>query len=300
MRGPILKILTWTCLTLSMATVWAEEAATPDAAGNSPAASAAAPVTGDWKKQVIANLNLNQASFNNWAQGGTDMISWQAGLNARFEEDNPGINWLNTLKLQYGLTYLANQGTQISSDTIDLESTYSWKTWPQVNPYVSLSAQSQFGPGYNYASSPAVEISNFLDPGYFTESAGLKYTPSKVFYTRAGLGVKETVASQFQVPYTVDPSTGLPQSVLTQLGLSWVSELNLKLSDNSNFGSKLDTFWPGGALDHTVAEWDNLLSVSLNKIISLNVEGDFRYESKVYPGWQVKETLGIGFAYSLL
>jgi hypothetical protein len=42
------------------------------------------------------------------------------------------------------------------------------------------------------------------------------------------------------------------------------------------------------------------LSVSLNKIISVNLEYDFRYDPVVYLGWQTKETLGIGFAYSLL
>ncbi len=288
----------WTCLTLSITAAWAEDAVKPDADGNSPAA--AATPTSEWKKQIVASMNLNQAAFNSWAQGGTDMVSWAAALNARFEQDNSGINWLNTLKLQYGLTYLANQGTQISADTIDLESVYSWKTWPKINPYLSFSAQSQFGPGYNYSVSPAVEISNFMDPGYFTESAGLKYVPDTVFNTRLGLGLKETLANQFQVPYTVDPNTSQAQSLLIQLGLSWVSELNVKLLKETSFDSKLDTFWPGGSLDHTVVEWDNLLSVNLNKIISLNVENDYRYDSKIYNGLQIKETLGLGFAYSLL
>lgn len=287
-------------LALCGPTAWAQDATKADADTNTAVASAVVTVKDDWKKQVIASLNLNQASFSNWAQGGTDMVSWQAGLNTRFERDNPGINWLNILKLQYGLTYLANQGTQISADTIDMESTYSWKTWPQVNPYLSFSAQSQFGPGYNYSANPAVKISDFLDPGYFTESAGLKYSPATFFYTRVGLGIKETVANQFKVPYTVDPGTGAATGELTQLGLDWVSELNVKFLQNSNLDSKLDTFWPGGDLKLTVVEWDNLLSFTLNKLFSLNVENDFRYDSRVFDGIQIKETLGLGFNYSLL
>jgi len=284
---------------------WADDN-TPAADTSKTAVSPAAPVTAatpipdTWKTQVIASVNLNQASFNNWAQGGTDMISWQAALNARLENDNSGTNWLNALKLQYGLTYLADQGTQISADTIDLESVLSLKTWKEVNPYLSLSAQTQFGPGYNYSASPSIEISNFLDPGYFTESAGLKYAPATFFYTRAGMGLKETVASQFESTYTVNPATGAASSVLTQLGLSWVSELNVNLFTDSHFDSKLDTFWPGGSLNQTVAEWDNLLSFKLNKIMSLNMEDDFRYDPRVYNGIQIKETLGLGFAYSLL
>ena len=220
------------CLLLLSTAVWADDAKTADDAATPAATPGATATPGDWKKQVIASLNLNQASFSNWAQGGTNMVSGQADLNARFEEDNSGVNWLNTLKLQYGLTYLANQGTQVSADTIDLESTYSLKIWPQVNPYLSFTAQSQFGPGYNYSVSPSVEISNFLDPGYFTESAGLKYIPATFFYTRAGLGLKETVANQFKVPYTVDLNTGQATGELTQLGLDWVSELNVKFLEN--------------------------------------------------------------------
>jgi hypothetical protein len=296
-----IRFLALIALLLAGASARADDATTAAAATPvSTASPAATPVPNTWKKQIITNLTLNQASFSNWAQGGTDMISWQAGLDAHLENDNQAVNWANGLKLQYGLTYLANQGTQISSDTIDLESLFTLKVWKDLNPYLSLSAQSQFGPGYDYSSSPSVEVSNFLDPGYFTESAGVKYAPASIFYTRAGLGLKETVASQFEDTYTKNLATGTVSGELTQLGLDWVSELNVNLFSNSNFDSKLDTFWPGGSLDLTVAEWDNLLSFKLNKIISLNMEDDFRYDTRVYNGIQIKETLGLGFAYSLL
>jgi hypothetical protein len=42
------------------------------------------------------------------------------------------------------------------------------------------------------------------------------------------------------------------------------------------------------------------LSVGLSKVISLNVENDYRYDPVVYLGWQIKETLSLGFALSLL
>jgi hypothetical protein len=128
----------------------------------------------------------------------------------------------------------------------------------------------------------------------------LKFVPSDLFNTRLGFAVKETVADKFASIYTVNPDTGAIQSVLVETGLSWVSELNWKMSSNSTFNSKLDLFWNGKGLDRTVAEWDNLLSISLNKIISVNLEDDFRYQQIIYNGWQIKETLGVGFAFNLL
>jgi hypothetical protein len=281
---------------------WAEDTPAASSAPTSVVAAVTGPVSvvDIWNKQVVTNLTLNQGSFNNWQQGGANFIAWQAGFNGKLEKDNPSLNWLNTLKLGYGLTYMDGQGTRITTDTIDLESVLALKTWPQVNPYVSFSAQNQFDAGYNYSANPAVQISAFMDPGYFTESAGLKYTPDPVFNTRLGVGVKETVASQFESIYTVDPSTGQPVNVLTEVGLSWVSELNCKLSTTSNLASKLDMFWNGNNLNQTVVEWDNLLSVGVSKIVSLTLENDYRWDNRVYNGWQIKETAGLSVAYNLL
>ncbi len=276
-------------LFVGLSSAWAE-----DQGGAAVAISATPIAISEWKKEVTANLTLNQGAFDSWAQGGTNFVSWQAGLNARFEQDNSGINWLNSLKLQYGLTYDNLQGTHITSDAIDLESVYSWKTWQYVSPFISLSAQSQFGAGYNYSVVPTAQTSNFLDPGYFTESAGLKYSPDKVFNTRLGAALKETVADQFRSIYSQN------QNVLTQFGLSWVSELDLKLSDTSDFNSKLDSFWPGGNINMTVVEWDNLLTIGINKLLNFTMEDDFRYDPLVYNGVQIKELAGLGIGFSLL
>jgi len=264
--------------------------------------SSSEPVTivDSWKKQIVANLGLNQGAFDNWRQGGTNFVSWQAALNVKLEQDTTATNWANSLKLEYGMTYIDKQGTRKSADTINLESVYAWKTWPEINPFVSFAAKTQFDAGFDYSTSPATQTSGFLDPGYFTETAGLKYVPSPVFYTRLGFAVKETVASQFKALYTVNPDTGVPQSELTEMGASSVPELTLKFSPDTSFSSKLDMFWNGKALERTVVEWDNQLSVGLSKVISLNVENDYRYDPVVYLGWQIKETLSIGFALSLL
>jgi hypothetical protein len=280
-----MKKFLWILIFLGMASMTRAQTAT---------VTLAEPPADEWKNQVLANLTLNQGSFSNWVQGGINFISWQAGLNARFEKDNTGINWLNSVKLQYGLTYNNLQGTQVTSDTIDLESVYSWKTWQYINPYISLSVLNQFGGGYNYTTTPATQTSNFMDPGYFTESVGLKYSPDKVFNTRLGAALKETVASQFEAVYTQN------QNVLTQFGISWVSELHLKLSDSSAFDSKLDTFWPGGSINLTVAEWDNVLTIGINKLLNFTMEDDFRYDSVIYNGIQIKELAGLGVGFSLL
>ncbi|HEY5038099.1 MAG TPA: DUF3078 domain-containing protein, partial [bacterium] len=247
---------------LTASTLWADTAAQPstDEEVSFPSESATAPVTGldQWIKQVVFNLTLNQAQFSNWAAGGSNSLAWQTGLNANLTRDTAGINWANSAKLTYGLTSIQDQDTHISADLIDLESVLAWKTWPQIYPFVSVAALSQFGPGYDYTPTPAVQTSDFLDPGYFTEAVGLKYVPNSEFNTRLGLALKETVANQFASIYKAG----------TQLGLNWVTELNHSFTKTSIFSSKLDVFYPDQGGSHSVSQWNNTLTCKFTKIIN--------------------------------
>ncbi|HVM31704.1 MAG TPA: DUF3078 domain-containing protein [bacterium] len=272
---------------------WADEAALKAAASGAPAAAPVSAADG-WTQALLADLSLNQASFDDWKAGGTNYVSWQGDLHGKLERDNPDWDWLNTLHLAYGLTYLDGQGTRKSADTIDFSSVLAWKAAPPFQPYVSLALLSQFDTGFDYSVAPAVATSGFFDPGYLTESLGVKYAPDPVFDTRLGAAVRETFADRFAAAY----SDG--KSALVETGLNSVSDLNLKLSTDSTLISKLDLFWNGQGLDRTVADWQNSLTVHLGKVFALTAEYDFRYDPVVYLGWQSKETLGVGLDYSLL
>ncbi|HET9869177.1 MAG TPA: DUF3078 domain-containing protein [bacterium] len=286
----LLPILFWA----AAPAVWADDAALKALAAAP--ATVAAPVSAvdGWTQSLLADLSLNQASFDNWKAGGTNYVSWQGDLHGKLERDNPGWNWLNTLHLAYGLTYLDGQGTRKSADTMDFSSVLAWKAAPQWQPYVSLAFLSQFDTGFDYSTPSPTATSGFMDPGYLTESLGVKYAPDPVFDTRLGAAVREAFADRFAAAY----SDG--KGVLMETGLNSVSDLDLKLSTDSTLLSKLDLFWNGQGLDRTVADWQNGLTVHLGKIVALTAEYDLRYDPAVYLGWQVKETLGIGVDYSLL
>jgi len=289
-----MKILMTLSLVLLIAPLAAAAAEKPKAKAK--ASPTATPTPGEWKKQLVASLTLTQAAFDNWKQGGSNFVSWQAGLTGKFERDNDSVNWVNSVKMEYGLTYLGGQETRKSADNLELESVHSWKTWPMVFPFVSASAKTQFDAGFDYTQDPSPRTSSFLDPGYFTQSAGLKFVPDPIFNTRLGLALRETLASSHAALYGVDPAVG----VLLQVGLSSVSELDWKITETSSLTSKFELFWNGKALDRTVMQWDNLLSLGLNKVLSVNVELDLRMDPAAYPYWQVKETLGVGLAWTLL
>jgi hypothetical protein len=70
-----IRFLAVIALLLPAAFAWADDAtpvAAPAAAATPVATPSPAPtpVPNTWKKQVITSATLNQASFNNWKQGG--------------------------------------------------------------------------------------------------------------------------------------------------------------------------------------------------------------------------------------
>ena len=46
-----------------------------------------APPQYGWKNEIIGNLNLTQASFSNWEQGGENTLAWQVNLTTNFVLD---------------------------------------------------------------------------------------------------------------------------------------------------------------------------------------------------------------------
>ena len=94
-----------------------------------------------------------------------------------------------------------------SADEIRLETVLSLRKEVLVNPYMALSLRTQFAPGYKYSDKEnRLQTSDFMDPGYFTQSMGLGYSPFKGLKTRIGFALKETLTRKFPEPVSPSPS----------------------------------------------------------------------------------------------
>src|SRR5512140_3522121 len=151
-----------------------------------------------WKHSVVAGANLTQASFTNWVQGGQNALSYTLWFNGAAVQNMEQTNWTNTLKLAFGQARLGGQGIRKTDDEISFESLLIYKLALVVNPYASVTARTQFAPGYSYdALGNATAVSAFLDPGFFTQSIGAAYTPAAGIKTRLGLALREVVTSKY-------------------------------------------------------------------------------------------------------
>jgi len=257
------------------------------------------PVYG-WKHALIGTLTATQVAFTDWSQGGENALAWGLGIDGKSTLEQEHTSWSNSFKFGFGQTRLGDQGIRKTDDRIDLESMLTYKMSETLNPYAAATMKTQFAPGYKYSGTGVeTQVSQFFDPAFLTQSAGVVYQPGAAFKTRFGLGLREVLSSKFG--YADDPET------LTEIehssvngGLESVSELTLKLDDQVSFSSKLELFSAFKKIDEVIVRSDNTLAAKVSKYITVLMNVQLLNERAVSPKTQIKETLALGLSYTFL
>lgn len=251
-----------------------------------------------WKPEMVGNLNLAQNSFDNWAPGGDNSYSWQSVLRGKYDHDQEAYYWANSGKLDFGQNQTGTQIVKKTSDEIRLESVFTLKMKLHVSPYAALKGETQFTAGYDYSPAEPVKVSNFLDPGYFTESVGVGYAQDKWLTTRLGFAARQTVARDHVLRYIADPvSLGGNSYLQNKLGLESVTDVSWKIAENVLFVSKLELFHDFVQLD---LAWDNMFTASVSKYINTSFNIKVVYDPDVSPLRQIKQALTLGLTYTFI
>ncbi len=253
-----------------------------------------------WKNELIGNLNLTQASFDNWEQGGENTLAWQITLNINFSLDQEKYNWSNSGKFSLGFAKVGDSGSRKSADEIKLESVYTRKLNKSLNPFVAVTAKTQFAAGFDYDSDTKSKVSRFMDPGYFTQSAGVGYSPHENLKSRLGATIKETITSDFPKPFADNPSTIKTEKTKVEPGISSITEYKKKFEENIIFASKLDLFSDLEAFDRIDVLWENNLILKFSNYINVSVNVDLFYDKDISDRRQIKQVLAIGLTYTFL
>lgn len=251
-----------------------------------------------WQTKMVFSLSLTQASFSNWAKGGENSLAWQTKLNSRFINNQENYNWDNKAKFTFGQSKVGDTGTRKTADEIKLETVFTLKRNLHINPFVSATAQTQFTSGYDYSGTTKTKVSKFLDPGYFTQSAGIGYSRSDEFKARLGATLKETYTSDFP-RYADDPKTPTIEKTKTEVGLTGVVELNRKVSENIGYTSELTVFSNLKGFNQIDVSWENLFSAKVAKYINVTLAIDLVYDRDTISEWQFREVLSAGFTYDI-
>ena len=257
-----------------------------------------APVYG-WKNQVLGSLNLTQTNFDNWSAGGENSLSWQINLNAKFEKDEVNYNWTSLGKFQFGQIKVGDQSNKKSVDEIMLETIFNYKPWGVIDPYISLTGLTQITKGYDYSTDVKIAVSDFLDPGYFTQGIGFGYTPNDMIKTRIGAALRETITSKYN-QYADDPETAKVEKTKVEPGLESVTDFVYKIEEDLVFNSNLRLFSNFIQFKQIVVRWDNVLVAKITNNVNVNFNFQLFYDHIISSKRQIMQSLALGISYSFL
>ncbi len=259
------------------------------------------PPVSRWKNDVVTALNFSQVDFDNWSKGGQDNVAWLWNLTMLFEYDHARWNWRNTVKLVFGKNRTNGREFRKSSDEINLSTVITWKRKLFVNPYLSLTLETQFTRGYDYKKTPPVVISNFMDPGYVLLSMGTGVAPIDGWRVRFGFASKTTVTRQFAHLYADDPGTAdVVETIRHEPGVEIVSELLRNVSQNIKVVSKLTVFSNLRTWEQVDVQWDTTFSSRIARFLSVNYNIYLWYDSDISRKRQLKQALMVGLTWDVL
>jgi hypothetical protein len=252
-----------------------------------------------WKHNLAATLNLAQASFTHWAAGGTNTLSYLSSVNGKSIREDTSTNWSSLYKLAYGQTKLGDDEIRKTDDEINLESVLTYKLGVHVNPYGSLSLLTQFAPGYKYSDTAArKQISNFFDPAYLKEAAGVGIKLTPWLQTRFGAALREIFTNHY-FAFADDPKTPEVETSKIEGGLENVTEIELPVDDNVLFRAKSELFSPIKTLDRMILHGQAAVIAKVSKIISTELSASVINEPDVSPFTQIKQGLSLGITYTV-
>ncbi|MDO4762918.1 MAG: DUF3078 domain-containing protein [Flavobacteriaceae bacterium] len=261
------------------------------------------PKTGNWSIEGQNTLMLNQAAFSNWVGGGANNLGWLVGTNYNFTYQKDKDLWENTIVLGYGQNDTQGLGKRKTQDIINLSSNYGRSISKNWYASAGVSFATQFTNGYEDGNNPSAEkISNFMAPGYLNLGAGFTYKPSENF-TATVRPANARMTFVMDKDLQKKGKYGLKNdgdSMLFQFGLYANATYKIQLMENVHLSNTAWAF--SNYLDHPeriALGYSGVLNFKVNKYISSNVTLDLVYDHNQIQRTQLKQTLGIGFAYNI-
>lgn len=259
-----------------------------------------------WRKWMTLAINFNQSSFsNNYVSGGANAIAVAGEFEYRSEYHKGTLDYNTDLHFWYAKSKNKGQGSRKTNDRIYFDNKLATQLSKSWFFFGSLTFESQFDKGYNYNRDGSLTlISNFMAPGYLTESIGFECKPSSWFDLRIGTG---TARQTFLVNDTLYKNLngnnyGVPKGKKfhNDLAFQMVTTIDKYLDQKKalHLTTRYALFIPYEKnikfITHRV---DAGLSARVTRLVSCSVNGTFIYDRSVKPDPQGSEGLALGIAY---
>ena len=260
-----------------------------------------------WRHWTTFGINANQASFSdNWNGGGVNSISIGVVFNQKSEYVKDNKSFVTELDLKYGKVKNKDQLARKSNDRIFWDNKAAFKLSQRWSLFASLTLETQFDGGYQYARDDLGQeirqelISNFMAPGYLTESFGLEYKPDNTFSLRFGTGTaRQTFILDDRLVDEVNPRFGVDpgKNFRNELAFQLVANLDRNLGKNLNLKGRYAFFANYEDFKNASHRLDATLSAKVSRVVNVSLSGVVLYDKNVDLKVQTSQTLALGIMY---
>jgi len=255
-----------------------------------------------WRKYVQFGLNLNQSTFSdNWAAGGVNSIAIASTLNLKAEYKKDAKSFVSELALQYGKLKNKEQAPRKTQDRIFFDNKAAFQISKYWYFFGSVSFESQFDQGFQYQENkPPLLISNFLAPGYITESIGFEYKPKPYFSLRIGTGTaRQTIVRDDSVLVRNRYGVEEGKKFRNELAFQSVANFEKDIAKNMHLIARYLIFasYDNFAWDRIDHRLDATLSARVNRLINVSLTGTLYYDKDTDDKLQAFQGLNLGLMY---
>ncbi|OJW17372.1 DUF3078 domain-containing protein [Mucilaginibacter sp. 44-25] len=260
-----------------------------------------------WRKSITFGLNFNQSAFtNNYSAGGVSSIAIGSNFIYHTEYNKAPFSYVSELNLQYGKSKNKGLGSRKTNDRIFWDNKLATQMAKHWFFFGALSFESQFDKGYTYDPNnvlPPTLISNFMAPGYLTESVGFEYKPASYFDLRLGTGTaRQTFVLDDAIfaPGQTD-AFGVKRGRTTRTDIAFqaVAILDKDIAKNMHLNARYEMFVPyGQPLSYTRHRLDAVLAAKVNRLVNVSLNGTLLFDKNTgINDIQGTEGLALGVLY---
>jgi hypothetical protein len=255
-----------------------------------------------WRRWTSFGINANQARFSdNWNGGGVNSISVGMVFDHKAEYAKDDKSFTSQLSLRYGKVKNRDQSPRKSNDRIFWDNKAALKFSKNWSFFASLALETQFDVGYSYKDDVRGDvISNFMAPGYITESIGIEYKPDNTFSLRFGTGtarqtliLDKSLISETTSKFGVEPGKNFKNELAFQV----VGNLDKNLGSNLNLKARYAFFANYEDFNKASHRLDATLTARVSRVVNVSLNTVIWYDKDVATEVQASENLALGIMY---
>lgn len=260
-----------------------------------------------WKTKTAVGININQATFSdNWAGGGVNSLAIGGLINYKAEYSKESYSYVSEVILQYGKVKNKDQLQKKTTDRIFWDNKAAIQLAKNWYFFGSINFESQFDAGYAYSKDSKGKeieklISNFMAPGYITESLGFEYKPNKFFSTRIGTGTARQTFVLDTTLYKTNPKNfgvSIGKTFRNELAFQIVSNFEKEVFQNVVLKTKYNMFIPYDNFGHIDHRLDVGVIAKINRFMNVTVNGVAIYDRDTNLKMQASQTLALGLIFA--